>query len=120
MKISVLGTEYTVTKKTYQKEPYFKDNSCYGYSDALLHEIVIGDVLTFPGWENEQKERALIQEQYTLRHEIVHSFLDESGLQSSSVTLDGAWARNEEMVDWIAWNGPKIMKAWIEAGAVKI
>lgn len=117
MKISILGTEYTITKKTYDQEPYFKKNNCDGFQDSLLHEIVIGDVLTFPGWEKETKERALIQEQYTLRHEIVHAFLDESGLQDNSLHFDSAWSRNEEMVDWIALMGPRIFKAWHEAGA---
>ncbi len=53
----------------------------------------------------------------TLRHEIVHAFLGESGLSANSNESD-AWARNEEMVDWFALQGPKIYKAWQEAGAV--
>ena len=118
MKISILGTDYTIKKKPYNAEPYFKDNNCDGFSDGILHEIVIGDMLTFPGWEKETKERAYISEQQTLRHEIVHAFFDESGLQASALQYDGAWSRNEEMVDWFAWNGPKIYKAWVEAGAI--
>ncbi len=54
-----------------------------------------------------------IQEE-TLRHEIVHAFLYESGLNNSS-----DWARNEEIVDWIAVQGLKIVKAWKEAGVLK-
>ena len=53
----------------------------------------------------------------TLRHEIVHAFLGESGLSNNSNSID-AWARNEEVVDWFAIQGPKIYKAWQEAGAV--
>ncbi len=49
----------------------------------------------------------------TARHEIVHAFLAESGLDQNS-----DWARNEEIVDWIALQGPKIFKAWQEAGAI--
>jgi len=30
----------------------------------------------------------------------------------------GAWARHEEMVDWIAIQFPKIMKAFQEVGAL--
>lgn len=47
-----------------------------------------------------------------LRHEIVHAFLHESGLRCCS------WGDNEEIVDWIAHQGPKIYQAWKEAGAV--
>lgn len=53
-----------------------------------------------------------------LRHEIVHAFLNESGLvYNSNFSMQG-WATNEEMVDWIAWNGEKLHKAWKEAGLV--
>jgi hypothetical protein len=51
-----------------------------------------------------------------VRHEIVHAFLMESGLDESSNPAD-AWATNEEMVDWFARQGPKIYKAWKEADA---
>ena len=118
MKISILGTDYTIKKKPYDSEPYFKDNNCDGFSDVILHEIVIGDRLTFPGWGKETKERAYISEQQTLRHEIVHAFFAESGLQANSMPYYGAWSMNEEMVDWFAWIGPKIYKAWVEAGAI--
>lgn len=40
----------------------------------------------------------------TLRHEIVYAFLHESGLSSNS-----EWAMNEEIVDWIALQLPKII-----------
>ena len=51
------------------------------------------------------------------RHEIVHAFLEESGLAECSGTSD-AWAMNETMVDWIARMGEKIYKAWSDAGAI--
>ena len=54
-----------------------------------------------------------LQEQKNLRHEIIHAFLFESGLAENS-----EWAQNEEMVDWIAKQGPKLIKAWQEAGAL--
>jgi len=34
------------------------------------------------------------------------------------MSSNGAWARNEEMIDWFALQGPKILKAWQEAGAL--
>lgn len=37
------------------------------------------------------------------RHEIIHAFLEESGLADNS-----EWARNEEMIDWFAIQLPKI------------
>lgn len=41
-----------------------------------------------------------------------------SGLNVNSLPCEDGWATNEEMVDWIAIQGPKIFKAWKEAGAL--
>ena len=118
MTINILGTEYAVVKKTYDAEPYFKDQSVDGYCDSLEKEIVYCDMTTYPGWEKEPKERALICEKETIRHEIVHAFFNESGLQESTFRVECAWAKNEEMVDSFALQGPKIYAAWQAAGAL--
>lgn len=47
------------------------------------------------------------------RHEILHAFAAESGLNECS-----DWARNEEMIDWIAYQGLKVIEAWKAAGAI--
>lgn len=118
MKISILGTDYTITKKAYADEPDFEKRSINGFCDSSLKQIVICDMTTYPGFENEPKAALAIDEQETLRHEIVHAFLSESGLADSSLQYNGPWAKNEEMVDWFALIGPKIFKAWHEAGAM--
>lgn len=38
----------------------------------------------------------------TIRHELIHAFLYESGLHGS------AWSDNEDMIDWFANQMPKI------------
>ena len=43
------------------------------------------------------------------RHEIIHAFLYESGLSHNS-----EWANNEEMIDWIAIQFSKMLKAFEE------
>lgn len=53
----------------------------------------------------------------TLRHEIIHAFMFESGLAQNSLSV-GAWAQNEEMIDWFAFNGPKIYVVWEKVGCV--
>lgn len=52
-------------------------------------------------------------EKKVLRHEIVHAFLFESGIDSSS-----EWARNEEIVDWIALQFPKLLDAFKETECI--
>lgn len=117
MTINVLGQEYTIAVKKYDEDEYFKRADCNGYCSSALKEIVLCTMATHPGWENESQAIRDIQEKETLRHEIVHAFFNESGLKCNSSQTD-AWARNEEMIDWIAIQGPKIYKAWQEAGAL--
>lgn len=118
MKINILGTEYEIVRRKYDEDPAFKEHEWCAYCDAEYHSIVMCELSTYPGWENNSKEKLSLFEKETLRHEIVHAFFNESGLKESSFRVDGAWARNEEMVDWFAIQGPKIYKAWAEAGAV--
>lgn len=118
MKINILGTEYTVTSKKYDEDGTFSRRSIDGYCDGLIKQIVYCDMSTYKGWENEPPETIEAAQKETLRHEIVHAFFHESGLADSSLNIDGAWAKNEEMVDWFAMQGPKIYKAWQEANAL--
>lgn len=45
------------------------------------------------------------------RHELIHAFLYECGLNDSS-----DWARNEELIDWLAIQLPKINVLFEKAG----
>lgn len=117
MKVNILGTEYTITVKKYDEEEYFKRANCNGYCSGIEKEICVCDMTTYPDWGNEPDSVCAKQMKVTLRHEIVHAFFNESGLSANSNSVD-AWARNEEMVDWFALQGPKIWKAWQEAEAL--
>ena len=117
-KVNILGTTYKIKRVAYDKDPDLKDNGWAGYHDGLDNTIVIGIITTYPQFESEDEERAEISENQTLRHEIVHAFLYQSGLENDAGTYNASWAHNEEMVDWIALQGPKIYKAWQEAEAL--
>lgn len=118
MKVNILGADYTITVKEYDEDEVFERRSIDGYCDGLTKQIVVCDMSTYKGWEHELRETIEAAQKETLRHEIIHAFFYESGLGDSSLNLDGAWAKNEEMVDWFALQGPKIYKAWQEAGAI--
>lgn len=108
MKINILGADYTVTLATEQAEPRLE--GCDGFCDETTREIIVENYKRgLPG----SKGKLELQEQKNIRHEIVHAFLFESGLAENS-----DWAQNEEMVDWIAKQGPKLIRAWQEAGAL--
>lgn len=116
--VDILGTKYTIERKKYEDDPYFKKLSAEGYCAEYLKAIVYCDMSTVPAWEDMTTEECENSEKETLRHEIVHAFFNESGLSSSTSGVGGPWAKHEEMVDWIAIQGPKIYEAWKAAGAL--
>jgi len=114
--LNILGTDYTMEIKNYKDDSEFEKAGIDGYCDSVTKEIVVCNMSTFPGLENETKERNKLMENYTMRHEIMHAFLNESGLQESSYTCKRGWAKNEEMIDWFAIQSPKIFKVYQELG----
>ena len=63
--------------------------------------------------EGARKDLVAYQKK-VLRHEIVHAFLYESGLWQNAYGSK-CWAKNEEMIDWMAIQIPKIQRAYKEA-----
>lgn len=118
MTVNILGTNYTIEYRKYQEDPYLSKNDFSGYCSHQDKRIIVGLMRTFPGFEEETCEVILSTERQTLRHEIVHAFLYESGLDTSASEVTGSWARSEEIVDWFALQGPKIFIAWKEANAL--
>ena len=112
MKIDVLGTKYDIIRVKSNQDCYMEKMHFGGYCDNILKRIVVLDLKTVPEWESESECRIKETEKITLRHELIHAFLSESGLQYNSFTPDEAWARNEEMVDWFAIQMPKLLKAF--------
>ena len=109
MKINILGSEWTIIERPEAEDKRL--DGCDGYCDWTTREIVV---------EREMQGNLGDMEAYirkVKRHEIVHAFLEESGLAECSGTRD-AGALNETMVDWIARMGEKIYKAWSDAGAI--
>ena len=83
-----------------------------GYCEEENKLIVVADMSEekyFVGMDEKAQET---YRKKTLRHEIMHAFLNESGLSDSSNQFDGAWAKSEEMVDWFAIQAPKIFSTF--------
>lgn len=113
MQVDILGTKYKIVRRDPQKDPELSGLSGYvKYYDKL---IVIADSKKL--WPEESAEDQSAGEKVTVRHEIIHAFLFESGLWGSSVAT--CWAINEEMVDWIALQLPKIVKACEDAESMR-
>ena len=108
--IQSLGTAYKVRLCVpYNKDPALRDR--FGYTSFSDKLIVVADIRTIPGWEEESDDAVLDTFFTTIRHEIIHAYLMESGLNGSANGVD-CWARNEEMVDWFAIQFPKILKTF--------
>lgn len=112
MKIDILGTEYRIEIHKVSEDSYTKEKGLAGYCEEENKLIVVADMSEekyFVGMDEKAQET---YRKKTLRHEIVHAFLNESGLSDSSNRFDGAWAKNEEMVDWLAIQAPKIFSTF--------
>ncbi len=110
--VNVLGTDYKIFFRSINDDETF--DICDGYTDWTTKEIAVR--------AEHEKEIGTLNDmncyvKKVLRHEIVHAFLFESGLAESSGETE-AWAKNEAMVDWFAYQGGKIYKAWEEAEAL--
>lgn len=110
--LDILGTPWEIRVVPYKDDPFFKEKHADGYCSSPEKLIVVCDMTTSPDYETENDIYIAEIMKETLRHEIVHAFLYECGLGGSCLAYKGPWSKNEEMVDWIANNGEKIIKAW--------
>lgn len=109
MKVNVLGTEYNLIESNEANDERLKGKD--GYCDTSTKECVVDEMqVTEPGMKKNLPE----YKKAVIRHELIHAFLYESGLDICS------WAENEELVDWIAIQFPKMLKAFMEAGCVDV
>lgn len=108
MKVNILGTEYTIIEETEDDNPKLKDaNGLCEVYEKVISVVPEDDYAKEPNAYNNIK--AFYNK--VLRHEIIHAFFAESGLRNNS-----DFAENEELVDWIAIQFPKIAKAFKELG----
>lgn len=102
-KVSILGTEYSII------EEKLGSDAVDGYCDYTSKEIHIRS-----DNYNELGDFKRLQKKQ-LRHEIIHAFLSESGLQSNFEHTQ-QFGHEETMVDWIAIQFPKILKVFDDLG----
>ena len=97
MKVNILGTPYSISYANKLKGD--ADGLCESYSKEIIIKDFEEDELSFSNLDEYRKK--------VVRHEIVHAFLHESG--------NAELSRNEEVVDWIALQIHKLIKAFEEA-----
>ncbi len=106
-KIKVLDITYTILMRNGVQEDICLEKGG-GYIDFYEKKIILdsfewanGDPKSYGNTKELVKQCA--------RHEIIHAFLFESGLNLDTLEAS-SWARNEEMVDWLAIQFHKIEK----------
>lgn len=101
MKVNVLGTNYDLIES--DKSKYESLAEMDGFCDTSVKLCVVDKM---EGNAPDMKRNLSEYKKSVKRHELIHAFLFESGMSSCS------WGPNEEMVDWIAIQFPKMLKAF--------
>ena len=91
----ILGTDYSVNVTTDESDPVLRE--CNGYCDPSIKKITVAD-LTLAKHENDLLElkNLAIPQNKLFRHEFIHAFFFESGLQD--------YYEDEQLVDFLADN----------------
>ena len=107
-KVNVLGTEYTIIESSVDKDAKLDNQD--GYCDTSIKVCVVDGMKTT---DNQAKANLPEYKKSVIRHELIHAFLYESGLDGSAY-----WAVSEEMIDWLAIQFPKLLQAFKDADCV--
>ena len=99
--VSILGTQYKILIIPEGDYRYKRDAD--GWCDSSSKELLL---FNFKQDLDSKRDLAEYQKQ-VLRHQIIHAFLFESGLNINS-GRSNSWATNDEMVDWMAIQEPKL------------
>ena len=104
-KIDILGTVYKIELKE------LKDENIDGFCDNTKKLIVVSNDNYYEVGDFEYLQKK------QLRHEIIHAFMSESGLQSNWQHIE-EFGHDETTVDWFAIQAPKIYSAFKECGVL--
>lgn len=99
--VNILGTDYRIVEKPLE--------GCDGYCDSTTKEIAVTtkkDSHDMGDFENYRKK--------TFRHEVIHAYHYESGLAENLENKQ--YGFSETLVDWFAYQSPKIFKTFEELG----
>lgn len=112
MKINILGTPYTVKECSPEEEPYLQN--CDGYCDKTSKTICASpkrNLFTMMMFSR-------FTEKKLLRHEIIHAFMNESGLQEN-FEHPNRYGHDETTIDWFAIQFTKLLAAFKEADCLE-
>lgn len=109
-KFSILGAAWKLMYIPAEKDIVKMDNIA-GYCDPTERLIVIYEPPADANVRNSEKVLAA-----TVRHEVIHAYLFESGLGEEMIGVQG---HNEQFIDWFALQAVKIWKTFCELGVAE-
>lgn len=108
--VNILGTPYEIVIDAPED---IMPEGADGATDQSMKRIVVAKLeVSRDTLQNMDEYRKKI-----LRHEIIHAFMFESGLDSNWTRPD-MQGHDETTVDWFAIQSPKIFEAFKEAGCL--
>ena len=114
-KVNVFGTEYRIEIKNRKDDEYMVKNSLDGYCSTTEKLIVVSDMSDDMYTSEKGKQYHL---KHVVRHELLHAVFGECGLSDCANCFDGSWVNNEEMIDFVAFQFPKILEIFRQAGCL--
>ena len=111
--INILGTEYKIFIRKMQDDTKLSENGWGGYVKVNTKSIIIAELDSLAEYLKTEKNEAENVQKVTIRHEIIHAYLYESGLWGNSNNPEH-WASDEEITDWIAIQSPKFLETFAE------
>lgn len=96
IRTNILGENYTINLNTPREILTDCDGECARY-DKRISMVDIDEIFDGGGTKIGRKKRYA----EGLRHEIIHAFFEESGLDE--------YSENEELVQWLAIQFPKLV-----------
>jgi len=108
----IMGEQWSVVFRKESEDVAINDNCKAGYCDKTSKRIAIR-----AGYDTGPStlDNFLSYQDETIRHEIVHAFLFESGFDHNT-----DWAINETVIAWIANKLPYIVEVIDSLGAMGI
>lgn len=108
MKVNILGTEYEIKKLNEMEYPKLKKANANGLAELYAKELIISTEIDDGSGTTYSKLEEF--ENKVVRHEIIHAFFHESGLDN--------YGENEELVNWLALQVPKMLDVFKSANCL--
>lgn len=115
--VMILGTKYTIEIHKISEDDTLQDNTWAGYCCSEIPLIVIADLDDDEHFHFRDEREKDNYFKSSLRHEIIHAFLNESGLKDNYEHAS-KMGHDETMVDWLAIQFPKILEVYQQLGVI--